>query len=1012
VEVRLLGELAVVDEGVDVTPRGRKQRLLVACLALHAGEVVSADRLAEILWGDAPPANPANALQAQVASVRRLLPDGVLVTRGAGYALEVGADDVDVSWFEARLASGRRLLAAGRHRHAVDELDAALTAWRGPTLAELAFEEFAQPIVHRLEEERLTALEARIEAHLALGEHTNVLAELEALCLSHPLREHLWSIRMVALYRAGRQAEALRAYSTVRAALIDELGVEPGPELRAAEAMVLAHDSALDAPRSDTDDRHRAGNLPVRLDRFVGRDQECRQLEQLLSSERFVTLVGPGGVGKTRLASEVGARLQPRVPDGVWFVDLTPLSAGDGVASAIASAVTGLVAGSQQGGGEGARSALAQLAGSLTDSALVLVVDNCEHVIEEAALVIEDLLQRVDGLRVLATSREALGVPGEQIVIVPPLDREAAAELFLDRSRSAGASGATMDRSELIHQICERLDDLPLAIELAASRTRALSLDEIETRLEDRVRLLTSGARTARPRQRTLRSVVDWSHDLLDDDERNVFARMAAFAQPARLAALEAVLGDDQITRITVADILSHLVDKSLVVRIDHADGVRYGQLQTLRLYATERLEELDDGEAVRERHARWFLDQARQAAVGLVSVESPTWREQIREESGDLRRALDWLAAAGEGDDAIALVNGLAWAWFLAGEWHEAIGWFDRALEVAGPENERRHLAHQWRAYFSMFADPREAVLGEARAAHSQLRTARSPGRRRAAGLLFASTLNRIGHFDEALTELERTRADLDPTDDWGRAMCDLLTANAAIRLGDLTTTEHAAAASVRRFERIGERSVHLEALGLLAQLATIRNDLDESVRRYTDLVERSRADELPAYLVFWLIGRGIVRARLGDAAAVDDFAEAIERSRNPLNTVAALLGVARVVAQPPAGFDRPLDRALALVERLEHPEAQTTAIVVQGLDLVDRGDVAAATELADRLDEEGRDGGCILRAAIALKSGDVATASDHLERWDSVREQAVGGSFGGLLAAEHDRLRAGAAG
>jgi DNA-binding SARP family transcriptional activator len=199
VEVRLLGELAVVDEGVDVTPRGRKQRLLVACLALHAGEVVSVDRLAEILWGDAPPANPANALQAQVASIRRLLPRGALVTRGAGYALELDADDVDVSLFKARLASGRRLLAAGRHRDAVDELEAAMTAWRGPALAELAFEEFAQPFVHRLEEERLTALEARIEAQLALGEHAGVLADLEALCSSHPLREHLWSMRMVAL---------------------------------------------------------------------------------------------------------------------------------------------------------------------------------------------------------------------------------------------------------------------------------------------------------------------------------------------------------------------------------------------------------------------------------------------------------------------------------------------------------------------------------------------------------------------------------------------------------------------------------------------------------------------------------------------------------------------------------------------------------------------------------------------------------------------------------------------
>lgn len=1007
VEVRLLGELAVVDGGVDITPRGRKQRLLVACLALQPGEPVPVDRLADVLWGDAPPANPANALQAQVASLRRLLPAGVLVTRGTGYALEIDSSDVDVLSFEARLAAGRRLLAAGRHRDAADELDAALRAWRGPALAELAFEEFAQPLVHRLEEERLTALESRIEAQLALGEHATVLAELEALCLAHPLREHLWSMRMVALYRAGRQAEALRAYSTIRAALVDQLGVEPGPELREAEAMVLAHDAALAAPHPVSNGTRPSGNVPVRLDRFVGRDQEREQLELLLHSDRLVTLVGPGGIGKTRLATEVAVTMQDDVRDGVWFVDLTPLSAGSGVVAAVATAIAGLVAGSEQGGGAGGRSALAQLVGSLTGSAPVLVVDNCEHVIDDAAAVIEELLQHVDGLRVLATSREALGVPGERIVIVPPLDREASTELFLDRARHSGAAGASLETSEVIHQICERLDDLPLAIELAASRSRALSLDEIEARLEDRFRLLTSGARTAQPRQRTLRSVVDWSYDLLDADERIVFGRLAAFAQPARLDAIEAVVGDDRIATSAVADLLSRLVDKSLVARVERADGTRYGLLQTLRVYATERLDEFDDGEAVRDRHARWFLDEARQAATGLIGADGSLWRARIREEFGDLRRALDRMVTTGDGDQAIALANGLAWAWFLAGDWHEAVDWFDHALEAPGSDDERRYLAHQWRAYFSMFAAPGDEALTEARSAYSQLHSARSPGRRRAAALLFASTLNRIGRFDEALTVLEQTRAGLDDADDWGHAMCELLTANAAIRLGDLTTTEDAATASARRFDRIGDQSVHLEALGLLAQLATIRGHLDEGERRYTELVERSRQLDLPGYLVFWLIARGLVRMRRGDGAAADDFAEAIERSRNPVNTVAALLGAVRLAMRDRDGRDALLERALQLVGGLDHPEARNAALVVHGLEHLDREELSAANEYADLLDGDGMEGGHILRAALANEIGDVTAASDHLERWDPIREQAVGGLFGSLLAAEHERLR-----
>jgi predicted ATPase/DNA-binding SARP family transcriptional activator len=1005
VQVRLLGELAIADGDVDLTPRGRKQRLLLACLALHPGEVVSVDRLAEVLWGADPPGNPSNAIQALVASLRRLLPDGVLVTRGAGYALDVDPDDVDAWRFDTRVSEGRRLVLAGRHRDAVRVLAEALDGWRGPALDELAFEEFARPVALRLEEERLAALELRIDAELALGRHAEVVAELEALCEQHPLREHLWAMRMIALYRAGRQAEALRAFSTVRAALVEELGVEPGPGLREAEAMVLAHDVALSAPTPSPNEPVRLGNVSTRLDRFVGREHECGRIEELLRSERLITLVGPGGIGKTRLATEIGVRVRTALPGGVWFVDLTAVPAGGGVAAAVASAVADIVNGAAPGSVAVARSAIDQLASLLAEAAPLLIVDNCEHVVDDAALVCHELLERIPGLRVLATSREALGVPGERVVVLPPLDRSAAVELFLDRSRRAAGIDSAEERAMVIDQICERLDDLPLAIELAASRTRALSVDEIDARLEDRFGLLTTGARTAQPRQRTLRSVVDWSYDLLDEDERTVFARLSVFAQPARLDSIEAVVGGSWTSAQPVADVVARLVEKSLVVRVDGGSGTRYGQLQTLRLYAADRLDQVGDGDALRADHARWFRDEAKRAATGLIGRDGPLWRQRVREQLGDLRRALDWFVEHGDGDAAVALVNGVAWSWFLAADWHEAVEWFDHALDPGGSDDDRRALARQWRAYFAVLAHPSPDLATDAREAFSRLRIAPSVGRRRAAGLLFASTMNRLGLHDEALDALAATRAQLDPGDDWGLAMCDLLIANASIRLGALDVAAQAAAASADRFERIGDDSVIVEPIGLLAQLATIRRDLDEGVRRYTDLIDRS--DELPGYLVYWYVARGIVHLRRGDlSAAAADLAEACDRSRNPVNSIAALLGAARIQTLRSRPADVELRRAFDLLGLIDHDDARGTALLVRGLDHVARDELDEAAGLAARLDVEHPGIGHVLRAAIAVATGDRGSAGRHLAHWDPVRDQAAGDNFGSLIAAEHERL------
>ena len=452
-QVRLFGELEAVAEGVPVPVRGAKQRALLALLALQRGRPVSADRLIDVLWGDGQASNPANALQAQIGQLRRTFGAGAIRTSEAGYALAVGADDVNVVRFGQLVAEGRRLAREGDAALASAVLGEALGLRRGEPLAEFAGAGFADAERAHLAELTLVAVEARAGADLMLGRHGELAAELEALCRQHPLRERLWELHILALYRAGRQAEALRAYTEVRDRLVDELGIDPGPGLRELQARILAQDPSLApasaapasaapasaapasaAPVPATAPPGSAGNLRARLSRFVGRGAELGQLRAAVRASRLVTLTGPGGAGKTRLAVEVAAALRAEHRDGAWLVELAGVVEPDGVAPAAAAAL---------GAGAAALPG-AQPAGSTTDlivrylagRSLVVVLDNCEHVIGEAAALADALAGAVPGLRLIATSREPLGVPGEVLVPVGGLAPVAAVELFVDRARA------------------------------------------------------------------------------------------------------------------------------------------------------------------------------------------------------------------------------------------------------------------------------------------------------------------------------------------------------------------------------------------------------------------------------------------------------------------------------------------------------------------------------------------------------------------------------------------------
>ena len=680
--VGLLGGLDVVDDdGAGVAVAGAKLRALLAVLALHVGRVVPADQLVEVLWGDGAPPGVRNGLQALVSKLRRALGSSDLVAmRGGGYALELPADAVDVHRYERSVAAGRAAVEAGDLVGAVARFADADALWRGDPLADFTYDEFAAPAIGRLSELRLAVIEERIDAELALGRHRGATVELEALVTAHPLRERLRSLLMVALYRSGRQADALRAFQDGRVVLGEELGLEPGPELRRLEAAILSQDPALefpvgaDPPGVPRTDRRRT--FPEPLTPLVGRDDELQDLTALVAGHRFVTLVGPGGVGKTRLALEVARAESVTLAHGGVLVELARVGDPSGVRAAIASALDVPDSG--------------RLAEIIGEGELLVVLDNCEHVIAAAAEVAGELLSRCPGLRVLATSREALRVGGEMVWPVPPLAVDDAVLLFVGRARAAGAPLALDDGSlAVVAGICDRLDRLPLAIELAAARARAFSIEQIASRLNDRFRLLTGGSRTALPRQQTMRAVVDWSYDLLFDDEQRVFERLSVFPGGCDLAAAVEICADDSLVAADLEDIIQALVDKSLVVAVRTGDEPRFSQLQTLAHYGQEKLAERGDAGPIRDAMAAHFARLCARSAAAFNGEHQRAWLRAIDDEQDNLRAAIEWAIAGDHAEIALAIAGGASWAHWLAGTITEGKRWVDDAFACVGEASE-----------------------------------------------------------------------------------------------------------------------------------------------------------------------------------------------------------------------------------------------------------------------------------------------------------------------------------
>ncbi|GAA1853842.1 BTAD domain-containing putative transcriptional regulator [Asanoa iriomotensis] len=946
----VLGPLTVwAADGATVPIPGAKVRALLAALVARAGQPVSADRLVDDLWGGDLPGNPAAALAVKVSQLRRALDDAepgarALVESGpAGFLLRSRA--IDAVEFEELLDA--------------DRLDDALALWRGPAYAGFADAEFARAAVVRLDERRLTALDDRAERRLALGQHTAVAGELADLVARDPLRERTRGLWMLALYRAGRQAEALDSYADLRQRLADELGLDPGPELAALHRAILAQDPSLDLAPPHT-------NLPAPLGELFGRAEAVGELTALLPAQRLVCLTGPGGVGKTRLAIEVAGALGPSFPDGVWLVELAGVEA-DAVSDTLASTL-----GLRDTGG-------ADRFAALRARRMLLVLDNCEHVIDAAADLVAGLLRAAPGSHVLATSREPLGLAGEVVWPVSPLEAAGAAQLFVARAAAADR-GFALDaaNADQVALLCRRLDGLPLALELAATRVRALGLDRLVAGLDDRFRLLAAGQRGVPARQQTLLATVDWSWRLLTAPERIVLRRLAAHADGCTMEAAEAVCAAGDVARTDVAEMVARLLDRSLVVRTGRG---RYRLLESVSAFCVERMGEAGDLDATRARHRDYYTVLAERAEARLRGPDQADWLRVLDAESANLRAALD---PRRDPARAIRLVRALAWHWFLRGRLGEGSRALRAALDAA-PDPR----ANAWLTGFSfLLGDVADRPARHAAAVDA----IHDPAERAHAEWFLAYAEIDLGDV-EATGKLLARLLDAFRDDRWGTAATLSLTAKLAHVRGDAGALARDGDRSAALFRELGDRWGLLQATEWLGAHAAMTGDHDAAARLHTEGLAVARELGLWADVSGRLGWLGWIAMERGDhttASARCTEALALAREQGaPLLAVFATMGLA-FAARRAGDLDAATTHLRWLLDSAARTEAEggqplylPSALVELGHVEVLRGDPAAAVTHHRAALAAARALGATQDVALALSGLAAAAAAD--DRFES---------------------------
>ncbi|SCG65987.1 Predicted ATPase [Micromonospora zamorensis] len=890
---RILGPTQVVlADGREVPVGGPRLRALLALLLLDAGRVVSAERLIDGLYGEHPPRGASNALQSQVSRLRQALPAGhdPVEFHPAGYRLAVDPDDVDAYRFERLARAGRRALVDGDWPRAAAVLREALELWRGPALADAVGAAGAPAQAARLDELRLAAIEDRVEADLALGAQSALIAELRELVVAHPLRERSRGQLMRALAALGRPAEALAEFEDARHTLAEQLGVDPSAELAAVHLAVLRGEERAAAEQA----------LPSQLTTFVGREEELKRVRALLGERRLVTLTGPGGAGKTRLAIEAAGR----VDGDVRFVELAGLADGSDVPQAVLSAL-GLRDAGLRAPAEPGRQSTDRLVEALAERRLLLVLDNCEHVIADVARLAARLLGACPALRVLATSREPLGLAGEALcplsgLTLPPPDAStenaddyAAVSLFAQRAADVAPDFTVTEANvDVVLRICRTLDGLPLAIELAAARLRALPVAEVAARLDDRFRLLSMGSRAASPRHRTLRAVVEWSWDLLDDAERRLARRLTVFAGGATLEAAGRVSG---LPAAEFVDALSGLADKSFV----ELTGGRYRMLETVRAFCAERLAEAGEADQLRRAHTAYFLEFAWTASDHLRRAEQLHWLRRLDAERDNLHAALRRATAAGDAPDAAGLVAALSFYWWLRGMRGEAARLAANVLDLLGAEappglSEEFALC----VYNSSLAGAGHLPsLGNQRSVIRSLdRAPRQPFLLYLSGISTGPPSGGAEHVEELMRELRR----LVGPDVWINALGAMGSGSALMWSGEWDRARSALTTALDGFRSTGDRWGCMITLGALGELAAWQGDPETAGAHMDEAMGLVEALGSAVDQADMLRTRGEIRLRAGDlAAARDDFAGALllaQRSGAPEFVASARLGLAQV--------------------------------------------------------------------------------------------------------------------